>query len=108
VEEALPVAWQGRNAVAELTGDQLLKWLADPALGDLPDSVREREMSNALQAIDERHEALNALAEAQAERLLADHRRVREAADARGSYAVKALQPVDVVAAYVLLPGTGA
>ena len=108
VEEALLVAWQGRNAVVEVTGDQLLRWLADPALGDLPDSVREREMSNALRAINERHDALNALAEAQAERLLADHRRVRKAADARGSYAIKALQPVDVVAAYVLLPGASA
>lgn len=108
VEEALPVAWQGRNTPAELTGEQLLEWLATPAIGNLPDSVREREKSNALQAINERQEALQTLAESQAQRLLDDHRRVRDAADARGSYTVKALQPVDVVAAYVLLPGATA
>jgi len=40
----------------------------------------------------------------QAEALLADHRRVREAAEARGRYDVRALTPVDVIAVCVLLP----
>jgi superfamily II DNA or RNA helicase len=105
VEEALPVAWQGRNDLVELQGEQLLAWLEAPAQGNLPDGVRQREMHKLLEMLREREEALERLADAQAERLLADHRRVREAADARGRYEVSALKPVDVIAAYVLMPG---
>ncbi|MCG8424951.1 MAG: hypothetical protein MJE77_44280 [Proteobacteria bacterium] len=47
---------------------------------------------------------LDAFAERRARALLADHRRVREAAHARGSYAVKALLPADVIGLFVLLP----
>ncbi|MEO1766825.1 helicase-related protein [Thiobacter aerophilum] len=105
VEEALPVAWQGRTDPVEVQGDEVLAWLQAPALGNLPDAVRQREMQTLLDTIRERQPWLERLADAQAERLLADHRRVREAADARGRYEVRALKPVDVIAAYVLLPG---
>ena len=105
VEEALPVARQGRNDPVELQGEQLLAWLQAPAQGNLPDGVRQREMDNLLEMLGKREQQLERLADLQAERLLADHRRVREAADARGRYEVRALKPVDVIAAYVLLPG---
>lgn len=108
VEEALPVAWQGRANPAEVQGEQLLAWLQAPASGNLPEAVRQREMHNVLTLLDERHDALEAIAEAQAERLLADHRRVREASDARGRYKVDALKPVDVIGAFVLMPGAAA
>lgn len=108
VEEALPVAWQGRAGVEEVQGDQLLHWLQAPAGGNLPEPVRRREMDTVLALLDERREALEAIADAQAERLLADHRRVREASDARGRYEVRALKPVDVIGAFVLMPGAGA
>jgi hypothetical protein len=48
---------------------------------------------------------LQALAHERAEALLADHRRVRDAARARGEYQVKALLPVDVFGVYLLLAG---
>ncbi|HEL3169824.1 TPA: DEAD/DEAH box helicase [Stenotrophomonas maltophilia] len=105
VEEALPVAWQGRANPTEVQGDQLLAWLQAPASGNLPEPVRQREMQNVLALLDERGDALNAIADAQAERLLADHRRVRQAADARGRYEVRALMPVDVIGVFVLMPG---
>ena len=108
VEEALPVAWQGRSHISEVQGDQLLAWLQAPAIGNLPEAVRQREIHNVLTLLHERHEALEQLADVQAERLLADHRRVRQASDARGRYEVRALKPVDVIAAYVLMPGGGA
>lgn len=108
VEEALPVAWQGRANQTEVQGDQLLAWLQSPASGNLPEPVRQREMHNVLALLDERGDALEAIADAQAERLLADHRRVRQAADARGRYEVRALKPVDVIAAFVLMPGAAA
>lgn len=105
VEEALPVAWQGRANPAEVQGGQLLRWLQAPASGNLPEPVRRREMDNVLAMLVERRDALEAIADAQAERLLADHRRVREASDARGRYEVRALKPVDVIGAFVLMPG---
>lgn len=108
VEEALPVAWQGRAHVVEVQGEQLRAWLQVPATGNLPEPVRQREMHNVLAMLEERRETLEQIADAQAERLLADHRRVRQAADARGRYEVRALKPVDVIAAYVLMPGVDA
>jgi hypothetical protein len=65
-------------------------------------------MHNLLETLTQRGADLERIADAQAERLLADHRRVREAADARGRYDVRALKPVDVIAAYVLLPAVAA
>ena len=61
-------------------------------------------MSQALAQLDARKTDLDAFAERRAQTLLADHRRVREAADARGSYSVKSLLPVDVIGLFVLLP----
>lgn len=108
VEEALPVAWQGRANPAEVQGEQLLGWLQAPATGNLPEPVRQREMRAVLDLLGERRESLEQIADIQAERLLADHRRVREAADARGRYEVRALKPVDVIATFVLMPGGAA
>lgn len=108
VEEALPVAWQGRAEPREVQGDELLAWLEAPAAGNLPDSVRQREMHNLLETLAQRREDIERIADGQAQRLLDDHRRVREAADARGRYDVHALKPVDIVAAWVLLPAVSA
>jgi hypothetical protein len=108
VEEALPVAWVGRDDPALRQGDEVLAWLQVPAQGNLPEAVRSREMQALLNTLRERQRVLEGLADAQAECLLADHRRVREAADARGRYEVRALKPVDVIAAYVLMPGDAA
>jgi hypothetical protein len=66
--------------------------------------VRERAISQALAQLERRLPELDAYAERRAQSLLADHRRVREAADARGSYSVKALLPPDVIGLFALLP----
>lgn len=108
VEEALPVAWQGRGEPREVQGDELLAWLEAPASGNLPDGVRQREMQSLLASLDQREADIERIADEQASRLLEDHRRVREAADARGTYKVEALKPVDIVAAWVLLPEVSA
>jgi len=108
VEEALPVAWHGRVEPREVQGDELLAWLEAPAAGNLPDGVRQREMHNLLDALEQRREDIERIADQQSQRLLDDHRRVREAADARGRYDVRALKPVDIVSAWVLLPAVNA
>ncbi|MCX7902814.1 MAG: hypothetical protein N2483_11190, partial [Burkholderiaceae bacterium] len=71
---------------------------------NMPAAVRQRHLQAALQALPTWQPALDALARAQAAQLLADHRRVRDAADARGALDVTALLPADVIGLYVLLP----
>jgi superfamily II DNA or RNA helicase len=104
VEEALPVALLGREGQEERLGDVALELLAAPAESTLPEAVRQRELDALPGRLQEIEARLAALADRQADALLADHQRVRDAAQARGRYAVTALTPVDVLAAYVLMP----
>jgi superfamily II DNA or RNA helicase len=102
VEESTAVAWVPGDAPCE--GVEALGLLSHPPSGDPPAHVKERELTRALAAVTASNAELEAVAQGRAQALLSDHRRVREAADARGSYAVKALLPVDVIGLYVLLP----
>jgi len=102
VEEATALAWSGSGVPAE--GDEALKLLQPTPLADPPTHVRDRAVMQALAELETRLGELDAFAERRAQALLADHRRVREAADARGSYGVKALLPADIIGLYVLLP----
>jgi len=108
VEEALPVAIVGKSSAAVVSGDEVLGWLDGPAVGDLPLHVRERMLNEVLAGLDALRPTLEGVAEQQAQALLADHRRVRQAAEARGRYDVRALLPVDVIAVCVLVPGASA
>jgi hypothetical protein len=65
-------------------------------------------LQGALDALPGWQPQLDTLAKARAQVLLQDHRRVREAAEGRGSYQVAASLPVDVMGLYVLLPDVGA
>jgi superfamily II DNA or RNA helicase len=103
VEEASALAWVGSTA-EPLEGPAALALLAPPPVADPPAHVRERAVQQALQQLTERRTDIGALAERRARTLLDDHRRVRQAAAARGSYAVTALLPADVIGLFVLLP----
>jgi hypothetical protein len=102
VEEATAVAWAGSSSVLE--GLDALSLLGAPPLADPPAHVRERATAQALEQLGSRRPEIDAYASRRAEALLADHRRVREASEARGSYRVKALLPPDIVGLFVLLP----
>lgn len=102
VEEATAIAWAG--AENPLEGPDALALLQPTPVADPPAHVRERAVSQALTQLETRLQELDAFAERRAQALLADHRRVREAADARGAYSVKTLLPADVIGLYVLLP----
>jgi superfamily II DNA or RNA helicase len=104
VEEALPVAIVGRNETSVESGEHVLRWLDAPAAGDLSPHVCERVLEEAIGRLNGLQPVLEDIAARQAQTLLADHRRVREAAEARGRYDVRALTPVDVIAISVLLP----
>lgn len=104
VEEALPVALVGRQSPTVVVGDDAAAWLSAPTAADLPEQARLRVLDEALGGLNALQPSLEAIAAQQAETLLADHRRVRQAAEARGRYEVTSLVPVDVMAVYVLLP----
>jgi superfamily II DNA or RNA helicase len=102
VEEATAIAWGSNDTPME--GPEALQLLQPAPLSDPPPHVRERFVAQAIAQLDARKAELAAFAERRAQALLADHRRVREAADARGSYSVKSLLPVDVIGLFILLP----
>jgi superfamily II DNA or RNA helicase len=102
VEEATALAWTGTDPPLE--GAEALALLAPPPAMDPPEHVRERSVAQALAQLDSHQGEFDAYAERRAQALLADHRRVREAADARGSYSVKAVLPADIIGVFVLLP----
>lgn len=102
VEEAAAIAWSGSDAVIEETA--AMELLARVPIGDPPPHVRERAVTQALELLEARGYDLEAFAQKRAQTLLADHRRMREAADARGTYHVKALLPIDIIGVFVLLP----
>jgi hypothetical protein len=104
VEEGFPIALVGRQAPAIVVGDEPAAWLSAAPSADLPENARRRVLDEVLGGLDALRAELEALAARQAESLLADHRRVRQAAEARGRYDVRALTPIDVIAAFVLLP----
>ncbi len=102
VEEATAIAWTGDPSPLE--GSDALTLLSPIPVSEPPPHVRERAVMQALGQLEIRTPELDAFAERRAQALLADHRRVREAAEALGRYSVKALLPVDVIGLFVLLP----
>jgi superfamily II DNA or RNA helicase len=107
-EEAVAVAAAGSDAFVELTSEQTRQLLGAEATRNMPAPLRDRQLQSALDALPGWQPQFEAIAKARAQALLADHRRVREAAEGRGSYQVTASLPVDVMGLYVLLPDTGA
>lgn len=104
-EEATAIAWT--SATTPLEGPDALALLSPAPVADPPTHVRERAVTQALGQLETRMSELDAFAERRAQALLADHRRVREAAEALGRYSVKALLPADVIGLFVLLPKVG-
>jgi hypothetical protein len=64
----------------------------------------QTELQKAFTLYKQNTDLIESFAAERAETLLSDHRRVRQAADDRGSYKVKPCLPVDVIGIYVLLP----
>jgi hypothetical protein len=103
-EEAVCLAVRGRAKpewLSDATTARLLE--CQPSSNLLPAQV-ERELSTALAFLRGQGERLETLARERAEALLADHRRVREAARDVGQYSVSPCLPVDLMGVYVLLP----
>lgn len=104
VEETVALAWIGKEGVLSAEGDTALALLKAEPLGNVAATAQDRHVNDALAMFGKRRSDLNELARKRADALLADHRRVREAARDRGTYTVEAMLPPDVIGLFVLLP----
>jgi len=103
-EEFVTLAVAGRSKPQWLTESDLPALLAAEPVSNLTEDAAAREIGKALEFLDAQTAHLESLARQHADTLLADHRRVREAAKDIGSYDVTPCLPVDVLGVYVLLP----
>ena len=103
-EETVALAVKGRSNPEWLSDDTTAQLLECVPTANLPQGAMAREVAQALQFLAQHPQQLNALAQARAQTLLTDHRRVREAARDVGQYSVSPCLPVDVMGVYVLLP----
>ncbi|WAS54216.1 DEAD/DEAH box helicase [Burkholderia ambifaria] len=103
-EETVALAVRGRTNPEWQADDQVAKLIECTPSGNLPAEAVQREVRQALAFLAEHHQKLKTLALQRADILLADHKRVREAARDVGQYNVKPCLPVDVMGVYVLLP----
>jgi superfamily II DNA or RNA helicase len=104
-EETVTYALEGLEDPTDLddvTGRALLA--AEP-VRNMPPPLRDRHIRQALDGLAVWMSRLEALAEIRAQQLLDDHRRVREASAATGSYQVTPSLPVDIMGVFVLIPG---
>lgn len=103
-EEPVAIASAGATALELLSAERTRELLGAEATRNMPPALRDRQLHTALEALPAWQPQLEAIAKARAQELLQDHRRVREAADAKGAYQVTASLPVDVMGVYVLVP----
>ena len=103
-EETVAVSAAGTEPLTELSLNQARELLGAEATRNMPPVIRDRHIQQALDSLPSLQPTLEAIAKDRAQTLLADHRRIREASEARGSYQVTASLPVDVMGVYVLVP----
>lgn len=103
-EEALVFAVEGSSNPRLLSKVEALQLMQSNVSKNMPSDRRIKELETAIENIESLQSDFNSMAETRAKDLLNDHRRVREAADARGEYQVKPQLPVDVMGVYVLVP----
>jgi superfamily II DNA or RNA helicase len=105
-EETVAVSAAGTDALSELSLNEARTLLGVEAARNMPSVIRDRHIQQAIDALPGWQRSLEVIAKDRAQALLADHRRVREAADARGNYQVTASLPVDVMGVFVLVPAS--
>ncbi len=104
VEEATALACSGASLIKTHEGPSAMELLLHPPSGDPPAHVRTRMIDQALSQLPGMETEFNAFARRRADVLLSDHKRARDASQAKGSYSVEPMLPPDVIALYILLP----
>ena len=104
-EECLGMAIRGGDAPERLTEDDALSLLSLEPARNMQDGQKSLLLRQTLDAIHFLEPTFERIAQERSRELLADHRRVREASDARGlRYNVVPALPVDMIGVYVFLP----
>lgn len=106
-EEALAVAFDSSRQLTVLNKENTLALMAATVSAELSPEARQRELEQEINALPEKQQTFTNLAQQRAQEVLEDHRRTREASDARGTYSVEPQLPVDVMGVYVLVPDAG-
>jgi len=107
-EECLGIAVRGTSAPELLAEDEALSLLSLEPGANMTDGQKSHLVRQALGTLHDMKDIFEQVAHDQARRLLADHRRIREASDAKGlSYMVTPALPVDMIGVYVFLPMAG-
>ena len=103
LQETSALAWTERDPAAVLSHAEALALLSLPAVGDVSDLAKQRNLAAMKTLRDQRLPELTAFAQARAGMLLTDHLRLRSASREAGRVAVTPLQ-LEEVGLYVLLP----
>ncbi len=104
-EECLGVAVRGSNDPELLPEQDALALLSLAPGRNMEDGQKTRLIGQALEAIPALEDTFTRLAQEQARALQADHRRIREASDAKGlRYTVTPALPIDKIGVYVFMP----
>lgn len=106
-EECVGVAVRGDEVAEVLTGDEALSLLSLEPSRNMEDGQKTHLVRQALGTVSSLETTFANIAKKRSEELLADHRRIRDASDARGMrYAVVPALPVDKIGIYVFMPAT--
>ena len=103
-EETLAVCIPAGNEMPILDDTASCALMAATPERNMPPPLRDQHLQRALDQLEGLRPTLEDLAHKRAQQLLADHRRVREAAQGRGEYRVTPSLPVDVMGVFVLIP----
>lgn len=103
-EEALAIAIHGTAEPDILPTKEALCLMQVAVSKNMEPDRRIRELNTALETAKSLQSTFEKIAQQRSQEVLTDHRRVRDAADARGEYLVYPQLPVDVMGVYVLVP----
>ena len=104
-EECLGLAVRGRATPELLADEDALSLLSLEAGRNMAEGQKTHLIRQALDALPALERTFEQVASERAKRLLADHRRIRDASRVRGErYQVTPALPVDTIGVYVLMP----
>ena len=104
-EECLALAVRGTDTAQLLTEEAALSLLSLEPGRNVPDDQKSYLIRQALESLPALKSAFDSIAHEQSARLLADHRRIRDASDAKGlRYNVIPVLPIDKIGVYVFMP----
>lgn len=106
-EEALAVAVSAGGEAEVLPKLKAMQLMQAKVSKNISPERKQRELTSALDELPARQSLFEKIARERAETLLTDHRRTREAAEARGKYSIHPQLPVDVIGVYMLIPDVG-